>query len=261
MNDLFQENLTGQSSGTLRRQRLPRNAVSKLLHFNSLPRVFLVFCLVSFKLLFTFHPDLSFCKCKSPYMPLLSAMLWSFSSVSIFLHGLSPSRGLALPLLQVSHLPKTNITISVIWPALFQLPLCCLCISVLCSLGFSFEDNAPHRHLPLSFIFQFGTEELYHLSQCGPRTSWADLITSFCDMVPGHHTFCHHYGTMNQSHSLALWEKGTLHSPLCCQGLSCYLIGGWLAYMEGAYGWSKGPEFNFINAEDIVLLSAQVSVL
>lgn len=98
----FQENLTGQSSGTLRRKRLPRNTVSKLLHFNSLPRVFHIFCLVSFKLLFTFHPDLSFCKCKSPYMPLVSAMLWSFSSVSIFWHELSPSRGLALPLLQVT---------------------------------------------------------------------------------------------------------------------------------------------------------------
>lgn len=153
MNELFQENLTGPSSGTLRRQRLLRNTVSKPLHFNSLPRVLHVFCLVSVKLLFTFHADLSFCKCKSPHVPPLSAMLGSFSSVSIFLHGLSPCRGLALPLLQVSHLPKTNITISFIWSALFQLPLCCLCISVLCSLGFSFQDNALHRHLPLSFIF------------------------------------------------------------------------------------------------------------
>lgn len=44
-------------------------------HFNSLPRVSHIFCLVSFKLFFAFHSNLSFCKCKSSSVPLLSAIL------------------------------------------------------------------------------------------------------------------------------------------------------------------------------------------
>ena len=170
-----------------------------------------------------------------------------FPYSSIFLHGLSPSRRLALSMLQVPLLTTQTPQFPV-----FDLQSPSYhCVSSVFPFSalwdFSFQDNVPQRCLPLSSVFQYGPEELYHLSQCGPRTSWADLIISFCDVVPFHHTFLPLWAHEPVSPTNSLGTRATLY-PFYLQGLFCLIVGshnpkGWLTSMERTYGWSKGPDF------------------
>lgn len=89
---------------------------------------------------------------------------------------------------QAPLLPRPNTACSIAQTVVFLLlPF----PQWLCSLGLtviSHHDHASHRHPSLIFIFQFGPEELHHLSQFGPRTSWPELIPLFlwCSPSPSH---------------------------------------------------------------------------